>query len=91
MNINNYFAERKSVKKVLRDAENDVIRKCYYCKSCKNCDKFYSIKSELEKKGFFTFNKQIKYWGVKDPEITNAIESLKLGLSEVLDLGCKTP
>ena len=52
MNINNYFAERQSVKKVLRDAENDVIRKCYYCKSCKNCDKFYSISSELEKRAF---------------------------------------
>ena len=83
--------QKDSLKKVLGDAEIDVIKKCCYCKSYKKCDKFYSIKSELEKKGFFTFNKQIKYWGVKDPEITNAIESLKLGLSEVLDLGCKTP
>ena len=68
MNIINYFEERLSVKKVLKDAEIDVIKKYYYCKSCKKCDKFYSVKSELEKMGFFTFNKQIKYWDVKDPE-----------------------
>ena len=74
MNIINYFAERQSEKSIRR-SEIDVIRKCYYCKSCKKCDKFYSIKSELEKKDFFTFNKQIKYWDVK----------------EILDLGCKTP
>ena len=71
MNIINYFAERQSEKSIRR-SEIDVIRKCYYCKSCKKCDKFYSIKSELEKKGFFTFNKQIKYWGVKDPEFNQS-------------------
>ena len=72
MNIINYFAERQSVKKVLRDAEIDVIKKCYYCKSCKKCDKFYSIKSELEKKDFFTFNKKIEYQDVKDPEFNQS-------------------
>ena len=55
MNIIDYFAERQSVKKVLIDPEIDVIKKCYYCKSCKKCNN--SIKSELGKKGFFTFNK----------------------------------
>ena len=68
MNIINDFEEKQSVKKVLRDAEIDVIKKYYYCKSCKKYDKFYSVKSDLEKMGFFTFNKQIKYWDVKDPE-----------------------
>ena len=63
--------QKDSLKKVL-DAEIDVIKKCCYCKSCKKCDKFYSIKSELEKKGFFTFNKQINYWGVKDPEFNQS-------------------
>ena len=57
MNIIDYFAERQSVKKVLIDPEIDVIKKCYYCKSCKKYNKFYSIKSELGKKGFFTFKK----------------------------------
>ena len=66
MNIINYFSERQSVKKVLRDAEIDVI------KAAKKSGKFYSIKSELEKKGLFTFNKQIKYWGVKDPEFNQS-------------------
>ena len=51
------FCRKPVCEKVLIDPEIDVIKKCYYCKSCKKYDKFYSIKSELGKKGFFTFNK----------------------------------
>ena len=68
MNIVNYFAERQSVKKALNDAEIALMKVCYYCKNCKKCKRFYSIKTELEKKGFWTFNKHIKYWDIRDPE-----------------------
>ena len=65
MNVISYLAERQSA---LNDAEIALTKVCYYCKNCKKCKRFYSIKTELEKKGFFTFNKQIKYWNVRDPE-----------------------
>ena len=62
----NYFARRELVKKVLADAETDVRKVCWYCKDCKKCERFYSIRSEFKKKGFSTFNKGIKYWDVRD-------------------------
>ena len=54
--------------KLLRDVENDVKKVCWYCKDFKSCDRFYSIRSELKKKGFLTLNKDIKYWDVRDHE-----------------------
>ena len=91
MNIINYFTERQFVKKVLRDAEIDVIKKCYYCTRCKKCNKFYSIKSELEKRAFLHLTNKLNTAMLEILNLTNLIESLKLGLTEILDLGCKTP
>ena len=68
MNIVNYFAERQSVKKALNDAEIALMKVCYYCKNCKKCKRFYSIKSKLVKMEFFTFNKHIQCWDVRNPE-----------------------
>ena len=52
MDIINYFAERQYVKKLLNDSEMDIKKVCWYCKNCKKCERFYSIKSELKKKRF---------------------------------------
>ena len=65
MNVISYLAERQSA---LNDAEIALTTVCYYCKNCKNCKGFYSIKTEIGKKGFLTFNKHIKYWDIRDPE-----------------------
>ena len=62
----NCFARRELVIKLLTDAEIDVKKVCWCCKDCKKCERFCSIKSELKKKGFSTFNKGIKYWDVRD-------------------------
>ena len=53
MSVINYLAERQSVKKVLNDAETALMKVCDYCKNCKKCKRFYSIKTEIEKKRFF--------------------------------------
>ena len=47
--------------KHLIDAEIIVKKFCWYCKDCKKCERFYSIRPEFKKKGFSTFNKGIKY------------------------------
>ena len=54
--------------KLLIDAEIDVKKVCWYCKDCKSCERFYSIRSEFLKKCFSPFNKDIKYWHVRDYE-----------------------
>ena len=38
MNIFNYFAERQSVKKVLYNAEINIMKVFRYCKNCKKCE-----------------------------------------------------
>ena len=64
----NFFAKQKLVIKLLTDAEIDVKKVCWYCKDCKKCERFYSIRSEFKKKGFSPFNKGIKYCDVRDHE-----------------------
>ena len=67
--IMSYFADKQQTEKVLRDLENTVIKsKCFYCKRCKNCQKFVTYGKEFVKKGFRPFNKEIKYWYVYDPD-----------------------
>ena len=67
--IMNYFADRQHTEKVLRDIENTVIKtKCFYCKRCKNCQKFETCRNEFDTKSFRSFNKEIKYWDVYDPD-----------------------
>ena len=64
----NCFVRQELVNKFLTDAEVDVKKVCWYCKDCKKCERFYSIRSEFKKEGFSTFNKGIKYWDVTDHE-----------------------
>ena len=59
----NYFTRQGFVKKLLADAEIDVKKVFWYPK---DCNRFYLIRSEFKKKGFLTFNRGIKYWGVRD-------------------------
>ena len=67
--IMNYFADRQHTEKVLRDIESTVIKsKCFYCKRCKNCQKFETYRNEFVKKRFWSFNKKIMYFDVYDPD-----------------------
>ena len=68
MDIINYFAERQYVKKLLNDSEMDIKKVFWYCKNCKKCERFFSIKSELKKKAFQTYSKHIRYWDIRDPK-----------------------
>ena len=46
----------------------EIMNVCYYCNSCKRCEKFHFLRNELEKKGFNSFNKNVPFWKVcKDP------------------------
>ena len=68
IDVINYFDCRQSVKNLLNYEERHIIKRCYYCKKCKKCERFYAIKTEFEKRGFWTFNKNIRHWDVRDPK-----------------------
>ena len=54
------------MKKLLTNTEIDIKKVFSNCKSCKSCERFYSFRSEFKKMGFLTFNKDAKYWDVRD-------------------------
>ena len=55
----NAFVRRDFLK-----AGKDVVNVCYYCNSCKRWEKFHSLRNELKKKGFNSFNKNVPFWNV---------------------------
>ena len=62
------FVQRDYLKNKVLKVENDVMNVCYYCNSCKRCEKFQSLRNELKKKGFNSFNRNLPFWNVyKDP------------------------
>ena len=66
----NYTASRQMAKDLLDKIEKKVIKKCYYCQRCENCTKFKTYKLEFEIKGFWAFNKHIRWWYVYDPDFS---------------------
>ena len=68
MDVINYFDCQQSVENLLKYKERHIIKRCYYCKKCKKCERFYAIKTEFEKRGFWTFNENIRHWDVRDPK-----------------------
>lgn len=62
--IINYYADRWHTELILKKQECFIASSC---KDCLNCKKFYNYREEFKKKGFWTFNKKIKFWNVYDP------------------------
>ena len=58
------FMSRESLKLIWMQAEDDVVKSCFYCKKCEECDKFYKIMNECKAKGFLSFTKEVKCWEV---------------------------
>ena len=66
--IINYFADKHHTEIILKQQEYFIAETCSYCNECKNCTKFKSYREEFKKKGFWTFNKNVRYWNVYDPD-----------------------
>ena len=60
----------------------DIKKVCWYCKNCKKCEGFYSIKSEFKKKKkFFRHITNILNIGILEIQnLMKEIEILKLDL-----------
>ena len=59
--IINYFADRQNTEIVLQKQERRIKRRCYYCKSCKACNKLKEYKTEFKKNDFGHLTKILKY------------------------------
>ena len=66
--IINYFADRPHAEKIVKDQEYFVAKSCNYGKICQKCRKLNEYRQVFKKKGFWTFNKDVKYWDVYDPD-----------------------
>ena len=76
--IINYFADRQHTGKIIRDIDNFVSQSSHYCKICLKCQKLHTYKREFNKMGFWTFNKDVKYWDVYDQDWSYRNEVFKL-------------
>ena len=77
--IINCFADRDHTEIILKQQEYFIAETCKYCKECQNCKKLNRYRDEFKKKGFWTFNKNVKHWNVYDPDWSyrNELFSLK--------------
>ena len=77
--IINCFADRDHTEIILKQQEYLIAETCKYCKECQNCKKLNRYRDEFKKKGFWTFNKNVKHWNVYDPDWSyrNELFSLK--------------
>ena len=67
--IINYFADRHHTEIILKQQGYFIAETCSYCKECKNCTKLKTYREELKKnKGFWTFNENVRYWNVHNPD-----------------------
>ena len=64
--INN-FCNGKETEKILKTLEKHMVKYCYYCNNCDFCNAYTIRCAEFKKMGFWTHNKNVKYWDVCDP------------------------
>ena len=66
--IINYFADRQHTELILRKIEQKIKTCCFYSHECENCKKKFQYREAFKQYGFWTFNKDVKYWNVYDPQ-----------------------
>ena len=76
--IINYFACRQRTEKIVKVIEHSVSKNCHYCRTCDKCSKLQTYRSEFKRSGFWTFNKEIKYWDIYDPDWSYRNDVFKL-------------
>ena len=64
----NYMSNRQDIYRSIKLLEQKVVSICRYCQRCYNCIKFHTHHNELSKNSFHTFNKNVIYWDVRDPD-----------------------
>ena len=63
----NMFLSRDTLKKLVEKLEVHVSKNCFYCSNCQFCKEMKIRRDELKRMGFWSYNKNVKYWNVYDP------------------------
>ena len=63
----NHFYKRETVEKLLKRLEKHLKKYWYYCNDREFCDAYTIHRSEMKRMGFWTHNKDTKFWNVYDP------------------------
>ena len=66
--IVNYFADTQRTEQLLKNMEKMIKKRCFYCTVCHLCKIFTTHRLEFKQRGFWTFQKDVKYWDVYDPD-----------------------
>ena len=64
--INNFY-KRKDFEKLLTDIEDHLKKYCYYCNGCEFCNAYTLCHAEMKRMGFWSHNRDKKFWDVYDP------------------------
>ena len=76
--IVNYSAGKQHTEIILRKIEKTTEMHCFYCKNCKDCKKLFTYKEVFKKQGSWSFNKDIKFWNVYNPDWCSGNRIFKL-------------
>ena len=76
--IINYFACRQRTERIIKNIEDFVSKSCHYCRICVKCQKLQTYGNEFQKTGFWTFNKEVKYLDIYDPDWSYRYNVFKL-------------
>ena len=61
------FLARDTLNKLVEKLEVHVSKNCFYCSNCQFCKEMKIRRDELKRMGFWSHNRNIKYWNVYDP------------------------
>ena len=75
--INN-FCNRKDTENILKRLEKHMVKYCYYCNNCDFCNTYTIRCAEFKKMGFWTHNKNVKYWDFCDPLYNKQIKNFNI-------------
>ena len=78
--IISYFACRQRAERIIKNIEDFVSKSCHSCRICIKCRKPQTYRNEFKKSGFWTFNKEVKYWDIYDPDWSYRNDVFKLRL-----------
>ena len=74
----NYLNTRQDIHRILQFLGLRIVKTCGYRGRCYFCNRYCIQYNELTKKGFYSFQKDVIYWDVRNPEFNSKNEIYKV-------------
>ena len=74
----NYFADRQHTEKILKEIKKMIKKRYFYCMVCNLCKKFTTYRLGFKQKRLWTFNKDVRYCNIYDPDWSTKSTFFKL-------------